>query len=224
MKKLLLFVVFLVVFPKIYADEAYVVEKHYPINIFFDRFPLEVQMVLANTLSLCRDIIDSDSNYSYYENFDDGKKLGGEVSFSDVKKYPLWVSDKFIREADLTGDGVSDYIIDSVGVDCRPLASWTGGKYSTYYIFQGLKSEDGQDKKAVLIRESAHHIPDSAYIKLLPNEQGYFDIGYIGEGEICGQPSDEATCWACLWRCNVIETWHKKTNQFIPIRRLKRQI
>lgn len=117
---------------------------------------------------------------------------------------PLFVKSGFVSKADITGDGVEDYIINVAQQDCEYSASmW--GNWPYFKVYQGMRNNG-----AILIHEGASfaYFEEAIYPRVVSNNEGFFDIQFIGSGGQCGQEGDFS--FAGMEACEITERWNRK--------------
>ena len=117
---------------------------------------------------------------------------------------PLFTKPGFVSKADITGDGLDDYIISVAQQDCEHSASmWGNCPY--FKVYQGLRNNG-----AILIHEGASfaYFEDAVYPRFVSNNEGFFDIQFVGSGGQCGQDGDYS--FASMEACEITERWNRK--------------
>lgn len=127
------------------------------------------------------------------------------------KKHPVRVREGFIKKADVTGDGIDDYIVDESKLACAYGATAFGNRDFTYRVYQGLPNNQSS-----LIHEGTSALEGRPhYPRVVSNNQGYFDIQYVDRGVYCGQKGDFSFIQSKS--CEITERWNDKSNSMDKI-------
>ncbi len=117
---------------------------------------------------------------------------------------PLFIESGFVSKADITGDGVDDYIVNVAKQSCEHSASmW--GNWPYFKVYQGMRNNG-----AILIHEGASfaYFEEAIYPRVVSNNEGFFDIQFIGTGGQCGQEGDYS--FAAMDACEITERWNRR--------------
>ena len=155
--------------------------------------------------------IDDLRNYpsQMQEEFNELKQECGGLGFDDVVQYevaPLYVKPGFISKADITGDGVDDYVVNYGKLACEHSASlWGAADNAPHTVYMGTRSDN-----AYRLYEQ-YNMDSKDYPKLILNNRGYSDVQRVGMGGECGQKGNWSV--AETQYCEVTERWNKENSE-----------
>lgn len=160
------------------------------------QYPSQIQSELNELKTACGELnLDYNIDSPHYQ----ADKAGYHGEF-----VPLYVEPGFIFKADITGDGIDDYILNVAKQDCEYSASmW--GNWPYFKVYQGMRNNG-----AILIHEGASfaYFEESIYPRVVSNNDGFFDIQFIGSGGQCGQEGNFS--FAGMEACEITERWNRK--------------
>lgn len=120
-----------------------------------------------------------------------------------VLESPLSAKPGYITRADVTGDKIDDYIVNTGRLACEYGASiW--GNFPAFNVYQGLAN----NRAKLIYSSSSFIVSDEIYPRVVSNEQGFFDIQEIGSGGECGQEGNFS--FASMEACEITQHWNKK--------------
>ena len=162
-------------------------------------YPLQLQMEFEYLKESCASL--NMENHPDSLNYDPNK-VNPDYSYGDF--VPLFIRPGFVSKADITGDGIDDYIVNVAKQSCEHSASmW--GNWPYFKVYQGMRN-----KGAVLIHEGASfaYFEEEIYPRVVSNNEGFFDIQFVGTGAQCGQEGDYS--FAAMDACEITERWNRK--------------
>lgn len=125
-------------------------------------------------------------------------------------KSPLSAKPGYITKADVTGDGIDDYIVNTGRLDCKYGASiW--GNFPTFNVYQGLT----RNRAKAIYNSNSFNVGDETYPGVVSNKQGFFDIQSIGAGGECGQEGNYS--FASMQACEITQRWNKRAQEMETI-------
>lgn len=136
--------------------------------------------------------------------FKESKELCKGAQYGVVEyESPLSAKPGYITKADVTGDGIEDYIVNTERLVCEYGASiW--GNFPDFNVYQGLAN----DRAKLIYSSSSFKASDEIYPRVVSNEQGFFDIQEVGSGGECGQEGNFS--FAEMKACEITKHWNKK--------------
>lgn len=136
--------------------------------------------------------------------FKESKELCKGAQYGVVEyESPLSAKPGYITRADVTGDGINDYIVNTERLVCEYGASiW--GNFPAFNVYQGLAN----NRAKLIYSSSSFIVSDEIYPRVVSNEQGFFDIQEIGSGGECGQEGNFS--FASMEACEITQHWNKK--------------
>lgn len=178
-------------------------------KVFKVLLPIAIALLITSTYSHADDKlipIDYLNNYpsELQAEFSELKEMCQSAQYGDSVDFPLSAQPGFITRSDITGDGIDDYIVHTGKLACEYGASIWGNSPS-FNVYQGMRNND-----ATLIYGSySFYSDDESYPRVVSNNEGFFDIQYIGGGGDCGQEGDYS--FAEMRACEITERWNKNT-------------
>lgn len=175
--------------------------------VAFGSFIVNTQVYANDGLTHINDL----SNYpsQMQTEFNELKQECGRLGSDDVVQYevaPLYVKSGFVSKADITGDGVDDYVVNYGKLACEHSASlWGAADNAPYTVYMGARSNN-----AYYLYDQ-YNMDSEDYPKLISNNQGYSDIQRIGMGGECGQKGSWSV--AETQYCKVTERWNKNNSE-----------
>lgn len=135
--------------------------------------------------------------------FKESKELCKSAKYGTIEyESPLSAKPGYITRADVTGDGINDYIVNTGRLDCKYGASiW--GNFPGFNVYQGLAN----NRAKLIYSSSSFIVSDEIYPRVVSNKQGFFDIQEIGSGGECGQEGDFS--FASMEACEITQHWNK---------------
>lgn len=136
--------------------------------------------------------------------FKESKELCKGAQYGVVQyESPLSAKSGYITKADVTGDGIEDYIVNTERLACEYGASiW--GNFPAFNVYQGLANS----RAKLIYSSSSFKVSDEIYPRVVSNEQGFFDIQEIGSGGKCGQEGNFS--FASMEACEITQHWNKR--------------
>lgn len=161
-------------------------------------YPLQMQNEFNELERTCGDL-----NLDY--NLDSPNYQADKASYHG-EYVPLFVKPGFVSKADITGDGVDDYVVNYGKIACDYSASyWGAANNAPHTVYMGTRSDN-----AYHLYEQ-YNMDSENYPKLILNNQGYSDIQRIGMGGECGQKGNWSV--AETQYCEVTERWNKENSE-----------
>ncbi|WP_296206865.1 hypothetical protein [Psychrobacter sp. UBA3480] len=179
----------------ILSTQAYAQDKLMHIDEL-SNYPSQIQSELNELETACGEL-----NFDYNA---DSPNYQADTASYHGEFVPLYVEPGFISKADITGDGIDDYILDVAKQNCEYSASmW--GNWPYFKVYQGMRNNG-----AILIHEGASfaYFEESIYPRFVSNNKGFFDIQFVGTGGQCGQEGDYS--FAGMEACEITERWSRK--------------
>ena len=162
------------------SNYAYANDKLIPIEQLTD-YPLELLTEFKESKELCK---------------------GAQYGVVEYES-PLSAKPGYITKADVTGDGINDYIVNTERLACEYGASiW--GNFPSFNVYQGLANK----KAKIIYSSTSFNASDEIYPRVVSNEQGFFDIQEIGSGGECGQEGNFS--FASMEACEITQHWNKR--------------
>lgn len=136
---------------------------------------------------------------------DDWEEQCFEQKYDTETEETITFKDGFLTQVDVTGDGINDYIVDINKAKCAYSASFWGN-YPPFHVYQA-----SQDNNAIEIYSNGSFIieDEPKHPRVVSNNDGYFDIQYVGSGDTCGQTGEYS--FAGMESCEVTLRWNKTT-------------
>lgn len=136
--------------------------------------------------------------------FKESKELCKGAQYGVVEyESPLSTKPGYITRADVTGDGINDYIVNTERLACEYGASiW--GNFPSFNVYQGLAN----NRAKIIYSSSSFNVSDEIYPRVVSNKQGFFDIQEIGSGRECGQEGNFS--FASMEACEITKHWNKR--------------